>query len=75
MPAATIYRTSPVSLTRDVTDSALDHRFHEWGAPRYPGALATKAELCQHWRDMDSYHGTATDSPLHHDHRCELHNP
>lgn len=41
--------------------------------PVHPGALATDAELCQHWRELDAYFGTETGSPLHHDWRCNVH--
>lgn len=39
--------------------------------PTHPGSLATPAELCAFWRSLDAHFGTGTDSPLHHDHRCE----
>lgn len=61
-------------LPRDVDDSALSQRFHPWGEPRHPGSLSTDIQRCQHWHDMDAYHSTPENSPLHHDSRCELHN-
>lgn len=41
--------------------------------PKFPGSLATDAELCKHWQEVDAYWGTNVDSPLHHDSRCEIH--
>lgn len=61
-------------LPRDVEDSALSDRFHEWGEPRYPRLLATDVERCQHWHDVDAYYSIPSDSPLHHDSLCVLHN-
>lgn len=40
--------------------------------PIHPGTLATDAELCKFWHDMDGHFGTSNESPLHHDTRCEV---
>lgn len=41
------------------------------GEPRWPGQLATPAELCAYWHSMDAHYSTPEDSPLHHSNRCE----
>jgi hypothetical protein len=41
--------------------------------PKHPGSLATDAELCKYWSDMDGHFGTSVESPLHHIARCEIH--
>lgn len=49
-----------------LTDSALLP-----AGPAWPGQLASPAELCWYWSAMDAHHSTPTDSPLHHNNRCE----
>lgn len=61
--------------TYDLLSSISPSRYPRRVEPAYPGVLATDGELCRHWRDLDAHYSTDPGSPLHHDWRCQLHNP
>lgn len=43
--------------------------------PRHPGTLASNAEKCRHWHELDAHFGTERGDYMHHDWRCEIHGP
>lgn len=41
-------------------------------APKAPSYPYSSADYCKFLKEMDAYHETPKNSPLHHDNRCVL---